>query len=185
MYRLNPTKLSDKKTPPFFKDPQLEPGNILIGHRWPDEVRFILKETKVVDDLLYLNKPAVNKPLGVYKYGVVMLYATNQKSHGFTLAHEIAHAHQHALIPINSTPDLFAWTRTKECEAYIDARKKDWEEFGKAKYDTNSYFSYLPESAAEFCSYFWSIGRWEKEIHNDLKKKAPNRLKWAQEWLTP
>ena len=196
VYRSGPTQLFDGTISGLYKDPQNTPGNILIGHRWPDEVRFILNKTKVVDDLLFLRVSAPNDWGGHYMNGVAKIHTKNVSGTANILgviAHEIAHAHQHAVVPLIPTRDnrLFKfgdindWKDTPEGEAYTEARRKDWEKFGKAKYDTfPGYSSSLKESSAEFCAYYWSIGRWNRDIHSDLKRVAPNRLKWAEEWLT-
>ena len=195
VHRLEPTQLSDRTISRHYIDPQNTPGNILIGHRWPDEVRFILKETKVVDDLLFVRSDVSSNWGGGYKSGVAILYTKNVSRLSDILgviAHEIAHAHQHAvapLIPASRRGDQFIfgytddWDSTLEARAYAEARDKDWERFGKAKYDI-AYSPSLLESAAEFSAYYWSIGRWNRDIHSDLRRVAPNRLKWAEEWLT-
>ena len=54
MHRSRPTVLPDGSVPNYNKGPQKEPGNILIGQVWPEEVRTLLKEVLVVYDLLYI-----------------------------------------------------------------------------------------------------------------------------------
>ena len=198
VHRSEPTQLSNGTTPWVYKDPQYTPGNILIGHRWPDEVRFIFRETKVVNDLLFAISDAPSQWGGLYGAGVALYYSKNV--HGAsnilgTIAHEIAHARQQAVappIPIRRGSNqlthghIDSWDDTPEAHAYTEARRKDWRRFGKAKYDTLTGYTSLLENAAEFCAYYWSIGRWDRDnnIHSDLERVAPNRLKWAEEWLT-
>ncbi|MDE0010981.1 MAG: carboxypeptidase-like regulatory domain-containing protein [Candidatus Poribacteria bacterium] len=189
VHKSGPTQMSDGTTSKFYKGPQNTPGTILLGHRWPDEVRFILERTKAVDDLLFVR---VSFPVnwgGQYSDGVAMLHTKNVGGIANILgviAHEIAHAHQQAVIPLNSRgrfDEISKWENTPEARAYAGAQRKDWGQFGKAKYETIGYSANLKENAAEFCAYFWSIGRWNRDIHSDLKQVAPNRLKWAQTWL--
>ena len=183
VHRSKPTRLPHADIPAFFEDPQLKPGNILIGHRWPDGIRFLFEETKVIDDLLLCVKKPASQYQGYYGYGVATVFTRNIETALKIVAHEIAHAHQHAMAVADGSPDIFDWEKTAECKAYLAARAKDWKKFGKARYDTRTGYESTLENAAEFCAYFWGIGRWEIGIHSDLKEKAPNRLKWAQEWL--
>ena len=44
VHRSRPTILANGDVRITQGDPQQHPGNILMGHRWPDEVRFILEE---------------------------------------------------------------------------------------------------------------------------------------------
>ena len=195
VHRSEPTRLLGGTISRYYKDPQITPGNILMGHRWPDEVRFILQQTKVIDDLLFVRVDATTDWGGHYINGVA---AINTKQVGGrsnilgVVAHEIAHAHQHAMVPLLPTEDvrrfkfgdINRWEHTSEGRAYAEASRKDHARFGKAKYETTiGYAANLKEEAAEFCAYFWSIGRWSRGIHSDLGEVAPNRLKWAQTWL--
>ena len=196
VHRSGPTQLSDGTISRLYKDPQNTHGNILIGHRWPNEVRFILNKTRVIDDLLFVRSNIQSNWGGMHSEGVVVLYTKNVKKavdiFGI-IAHEIAHAHQRLispLVPASRGSQLLVfgpsgnWSNTPEAKAYAEARKKDWERFGKAKYDTIPGYTSLLENAAEFSAYYWSIGRWNRDIHSDLRRVAPNRLKWAEEWLT-
>ena len=78
VHRSGPTILANGDVPNYTKDPQQHPGNILIGHRWPDEVRFILEEILVVHDLLYVEGGRLPKGTdlgGYYSLGVIVLYS--------------------------------------------------------------------------------------------------------------
>ena len=56
VHRDQPTTLADGTALnyAYVACPQRHPGNIALGQRWPDEVRFILRDTLVVHDLLYI-----------------------------------------------------------------------------------------------------------------------------------
>ena len=78
VHRSRPTILANGDVPNYTRDPQQHPGNILMGHRWPDEVRFILEEILVVHDLLYVEGgrlPEGTDLGGFYSLGVVVLYS--------------------------------------------------------------------------------------------------------------
>ena len=55
VHRTRPTTLPNEAAPIHRGDvgPQREPGNILLGYAWPDEVRFILEEMLLPPDLVY------------------------------------------------------------------------------------------------------------------------------------
>ena len=193
VHRSQPTKLANGIVPNFRGDPQKTPSNILIGHRWPDEVRFILRQTVLVHDLLYADSKSTPSERigGFYSGGVVVVYSEYIRSFGLgtayvigSVAHEVAHAYQHAVVTIDGSGDFRDWTETPEGRAFIKAKQRDWEEHGKARYDTVPGLSSDYENAAEMIAYFWSIGRWERKWHRGLETDAPNRLKWAEEWLT-
>ena len=169
--------------------PQKTPGTILVGHRWPDGVRFILKKTLLPHDLLLVRVDELSKHSGLYGHqGVVMVENGNCLLH--TIAHELAHAHQHAIAvrevrPIATTRN---WENTSEGKAYLKAQKKDWEEVGKVSYETGKYLTLSFENMAEAASNFWNIeGKFDTRLcfkTLNLEKEAPNRFRWAQEWLS-
>ena len=196
VHRQHPTALANGAMPNFHEGLQKHPGNIVIGYRWPDEVRFILQETLVVHDLLYSEggiPPSDRVVGGFYFRGMAVIYSnlyTHSEARSAllgTFAHEIAHAHQDALIAVDGSGDDFGdWTRSPEGVAFEEARKKDWEEVGKADYDLIPGYATLWENAAQTCALYWSaetrwsgLGRYEK-----LEISAPHRFKWAAEWLT-
>ena len=191
VYRNRPTALPNGITPNFPEDPQRNPGSILIGHRWPDEVRPILRKTRVVADLLFSGGGKGSR--GFYYSGVVVVdeYANNVPG---ATAHEIAHAHQYAQVSIDGSGDVHAWDVTPEGRAYVEARAKDWQQVGKmVYYDKLPYFeSSLLESGAETCAFYWALNGdldwdlnlWLDPIWGNLKTDGPNRYKWAQEWLS-
>ncbi len=188
VYRSQPTALSDGLVPNYRGDPQRQPGNILIGQVWLDEVRFILEETLLPYDILYVDHGMSSDHLGgLYANGLVMLYSGSMPARYFlpTLAHELVHAHQHATISIDGSKRPRLWADSPEGRAFAAARAKDWEEVGEAAYDHIPYFrNDLAESAAEVGAYYWGVNRWRQEsMHNNLEETAPNRYQWAAEWL--
>lgn len=184
VHRSRPTILAKGATPNFPQDPQKNPGTILIGQRWPDEIRFILEETLIMPDLLYVEgglRPENSAFSGFYARGVIVVYSgTGALS---LLAHEIAHAHQHALVSLDGSGNIDDWVNTPEGRAFAEAREKDWAAYGKVGYDTVPHFTSLLESAAETCAYWWSTGQWERPSYQKVVKSIPNRFKWAEEWL--
>ena len=193
VHRSRPTTLPNRMALNFHGDPQKNPGNILIGHAWPKEVQFILRETLVVNDLLYINGgiPATIGIGGFYGAGVVVVYeAYLVGRHGKagvlgTVVHEIAHAHQHALTSVDGSGNIWAWKDTPEGKAFAEARQKDWQEVGKADYDTIPGYDTLDENAAETCAHYWSVNRWGgRTAYGRLEVSAPNRFRWAKQWLS-
>ena len=198
VHRSHPTILANGDVPNYPEDVQQSPGSILIGQRWPAEVRFILEETLVVHDLLYAEggAPPVGENIGAfYSRGVSVNY-----SHQFaqrqgsvrlvTFAHEIAHGHQHALVSVDGSAwGIHDWNNTPEGIAYKEARGKDWNEVGKAQLDYDRMGpdyrgNVLTETAAEVLAHYWSFDRWGGRPHyGDLRITAPNRFKWAAVWL--
>ena len=200
VHRSRPTILANGDVPNYTRDPQQHPGNILMGHRWPDEVRFILKEMLVVHDLLYVEggRPPKGAEIGAfYSLGVIVIY-----SHQYadwkdevgllgTFAHEIAHAHQHATVSVDGSAwEIHGWIDTPEGRAYEEAQRKDWEQVGKSPLD-NTYGNRegkggvaLTETAAETCAHYWSVDRWGgRTAYGLLEIEAPNRYKWAEKWV--
>ncbi|MDE0323525.1 MAG: hypothetical protein OXN27_06335, partial [Candidatus Poribacteria bacterium] len=199
VHRSRRTILANGDVPNYTKDLQQHPGNILIGQRWPDEVRFILEETLVVHDLLYVEggRPPEGKELGgFYSLGVVVLYSYQyadwKDEVGLlgTFAHEIAHAHQHATVSVDGSAwEIHGWGDTPEGRAYEEARRKDWQQVGKSRLD-NIYGRgsdggvALTETAAETCAHYWSVHRWGgRTAYGLLEVEAPNRYKWAEKWV--
>ena len=198
VHRSRPTILANGDVPNYTRDPQQHPGNILIGHRWPDEVRFILEETPVVHDLLYVEDGRLPKGTdlgGFYSRGIVVMYSYQYADWkdvaGLlgTFAHEIAHAHQHATVSVDGSASIRGWHDTPEGRAYEEARRKDWEQVGKSPLD-NTYgigrgvAVALEETAAETCAHYWSVDRWGgRTAYGLLEVEAPNRYKWAEKWV--
>ena len=203
VHRSEQTVLPGGIVPNYMNDPQKTPGNILMGQRWPDEVRFILEQVLVVHDLLYMEARITMNAAGFYESGVVVvdsnktLEIINYSGRMValeTIAHEIAHAHQAALIAIDGNivaeegvSVLDKWKDTPEGRAYRAAQQKDWDAHGKVEYlDTHYSLSSLTENSAEICAVYWSES-WddrEAEYANGLLKDlAPNRLRWVAEWV--
>ena len=187
VYRSERTTLADGSVFDVDGDPQNNPGNILVGYRWDDRVRFIFEETVVVDDLLLL---LVNELAyaGTYSLQGIITTEHDYVCTPLTLAHEIAHAHQHFLTLSETLSRIDEWAETAEGKAYLKAREQDWEKVGKMSYDVGRYLDPI-ESAAKTTQYFWNAGGQldTPECFTTIKitkKTAPNRLKWAQEWLS-
>ena len=200
VHRSRPTILANGDVPNYTRGPQQHPGNILIGHRWPDEVRIILEEILVVHDLLYVEGgrlPEGTDLGGFYSLGVIVLYSyqfADWKDEVGLLgifAHEIAHAHQHATVSVDGSAwEIHGWRDTPEGRAYEEAQRKDWEQVGKSSLD-NIYGDRrgrggvaLTETAAETCAHYWSVDRWGgRSSYGFQEIEAPNRYKWAEKWV--
>ena len=198
VHRSRPTILANGDVPNYTEGPQQTPGNILIGQRWPDEVRFIFEDTLVVHDLLYVEGGRLPKGTdlgGYYSRGIVVIYSYQyadwEDTAGLlgTFAHEIAHAHQHATVSVDGNAwEIHGWRDTPEGIAYAEARRKDWEKVGKAPYDDiyggRSGGVSVTETAAETCAHYWSVNRWGgRTAYGKLEIEAPNRFKWAEQWF--
>ena len=205
VHRSRPTILSDGSVPNYSKDPQKESGNILIGQVWPEGVRILLKEVLVVHDLLYIDvgTPPENRVAGftgAYGSGIVLVFGNVFYVFSDPLeaalrvfSHEIAHAHQHAVVSVNGSGDIHQWANTPEGIAYAEARRKDVEVLGIITYyDTPAIYlsTSLLENAAEHCANYWRTERGEEpgytgrhQVGKTLEELAPNRFKWAKEWL--
>ena len=206
VHRARPTVLREQTGPVIErKDPWNTPGTIVIGQRWPDAIRFIFRETLLPSDLLLVIDDGYKSPdraAAQYQWegplqGVISIRKIgNDYIMLLMLGHELGHAHQHA-ITANSTD----WTETPEGRAYAQAREKDWDEVGKSPLDQFITKGYredlrLSEGAAEVSSLYWGRGIWAEkgEVFSawrvdivpgkrDLETMAPNRYKWAEEWL--
>ena len=189
-HRSRSTALPNGDTIDYPGDPQQSPGNILIGQAWPDEVRFILEETLVPPDLLFiLSHPYIRGVVGIYlRDGIVGIFSSSDNPIGgsslATTAHEIAHAHQHALvmgIPGARHNWVEDWVDSPEGKAFARAKERDWAEVGKTAYDSMPHFNSLWENAAETSANYWGRDTvWGGESQEET---APNRFRWAEEWL--
>ena len=197
VHRSQPTILANGDVLNYSEDVQQNPGSILMGQSWPDEVRFLFEETLVVHDLLYVEGGTPTVGIGAfYSRGVIVMYshkfAKRQDLVGVlvTFAHEIAHARQHALVSVDGSAwGIHDWNNTPEGIAYKEAREKDWNEVGKAQLDIDRdrpdyRGNVLTETAAETIAHYWGVERWGGRPHyGDLRITAPNRFKWAAVWL--
>ena len=197
VHRERGTILANGDVPNHPGDPQKCPSTILIGHRWPDEVRFILEEVLLPYDLLYADggTPPEDYPIyGVYARGVAIAFEdfirkgdseqTREAAIVRTVAHEIAHAYQYARVSVDGSGDGFDWLNTPEGQAFIAARERDQEEGNVTRYDTIHHYTFHFENSAETIATYWGIGRWDHGLlEKDLKRNAPHRYKWAAEWV--
>ncbi len=187
VHRSRPTTLANGVKMNFPKDVQNTPGNILVGHRWPDTARKVLSKVTVVHDLLYVDARELSTPMrsgGWYGDGIVWtLWALkdfNELTFRVILVHEITHAHQHAVVSIDGSGSVFDWEETAEGKAFIEATRKDRAEVGEHLIlDQDPYYrNDMSENAAEFYALYWlSITR---EL---TREQAPNRFKWVDTWL--
>ena len=201
VYRDRPTALPNAAIN-YQNDPQNNPGAILMGHVWADEVRFIFEETVVINDLLYFRGENPTEHIGgLYYRGIVIVYEDHiadflrkanadetfiERAVLSAILHEIAHAHQHAVTPSVGFAffDHAIWEATPEGRAFIRARQKDKAEGFVTTIDTNPTFAPHFENAAEIAAQYWGERIWDGEIFDTLlERDAPNRLKWAKEWL--
>ena len=185
VHRSRPTTLASGVRTNFPGDIQNTPGNILVGHRWPDDARRVLDKVIVVHDLLYVDARGLPNPLGIkkgaYSDGVVwVIRNTNEITFRILLVHEIMHAHQHAMVSVDGSGSLSRWTETAEGRAFIAALNKDRAEIGNHPIlDQNPHFMNNPvENSAEFYALYWvSLS------HVVSRRQAPNRFQWADTWL--
>ena len=189
VHRSEPTMLADGTPLEIYGGgPQSNPGTILIGHRWPDAVRFILEETPLPPDLLLVRVDFISEKMaGFYGPGLVVVEEGNCLLH--TISHELGHAYQHAVAIAHIGPhaEVGNWNDTPGGKAYAEARQKDWDEVGKS-IDDGGHFSTLIEDMANTASDFWNIrGKFDTPLCFDTQplteEDRPNRLWWAQEWL--
>ncbi|RKU06961.1 hypothetical protein C6501_18025 [Candidatus Poribacteria bacterium] len=196
-HRARPT-VSQRPTGPALSrnDPWNTPGTVVIGQQWPDAVRFIFKETLLPDDILFVRDDGYKSrelSVGSYAYsgllsGIVTITADRISTNRDMLqyfAHELGHAHQHA---VRITENTESWEETPESRAYERAREKDWDEVGMLSLDknvTNNYpeAAHLREGAAEISSDYWGRDKWSAP-ESYLKTNAPHRFRWAEEWLS-
>ena len=193
VHRSRKTILANGDIPNFNAYYRNAPRSIQIGHRWPDEIRSILQQITVVHDLLYYDGHFSNKGIqGGYAPidGVITISSTTLGANYHrildTFTHEIIHAWQHAQVSVDGSKPYADWENTPSGKAFAEAKEKDWEEMGRAKYyDNLSYFSSdLHENAAEISALFLSIDQWwENDNAKNLETSAPNRFKWCKKWL--
>ena len=168
-----------------------KPGDILLGHEWPDLVRETLKRVTVVTDLIYYQIPDSLDAIrgnGFYGDGIIYVKVGPTQSDMRVLDtsfHEIAHAHQHAVVSVDGSRSLSDWINTAEGIAFSESREADLKDFGKATIDEGYFGTSLLENAAETMAYYLFI-KHDLEPHKShwkLETKAPNRIKWAEEWI--
>ena len=181
VYRSFSTTLADGTALNYPGDPQQRAGNVLIGHAWPD--KSLLRQVRTVSDPLFISTDLGQDLGGFYNLGVIGINTRihNAAHRANLLAHEIAHLHQHALVSPSGIGDNLSWPNTPSGIAFVAARQKDWNEVGKARFDQLPWFSSVVENAAETFAYYWT-GE-SRGTYGDLKVTAPNRYKWAEQWL--
>ena len=169
--------------------PQRTPGTILIGHKWPDKVHFILEETVLPHDLTLVIVDKLPKNYAGFYWGGVVI-AENENCLLKIIAHELGHAHQHAVTVIERGPTATVrnWENTPEGVAYAKAWAKDWKEVGKMRFEVGRYVTLPIENMTQIAKNFWNIrGKFDNPLCFStvkLPEEAPNRFRWAQEWLS-
>ena len=182
-YRSRPTTLASGAKTNFPGDIQNTPGNILVGHRWPDTARRALNKLTVVHDLLYIDARGSPNPIegqGRYGDGIIWVFEYyNEITFQALLVHEIMHAHQNAMVSIDGSGSPSSWTGTAEGRAFAAAMQKDRAEVGDHWFlDQDPYFrNNLLENAAQFYAFYWL------SLPHITRQQAPNRFKWADTWL--
>ena len=175
------------------------PGTILMGLRWPDAVRFILDSETLPHDplcIMTLRTPDQEAIAVSGFYADMLITAINplerigELSYG-VLAHELAHARQHAVAMQHGSSNIDHWENTPEAQAYRRAWEKDLIEAPGMLYildESEQYQKDLLENAAQFCAVYWTAGTGVDEYFDGdpvqgLRKRAPNRFKWAETYL--
>ena len=207
--RHNPTALMPERVVQNYRnnvknlrEERRSPGNIILGWKWPEPARNLLRQVLIPHDLLYAKISMQHQSaLGIYA-GRIGLIQISDGSWGPAeilkiFSHEIAHAHQHAIVSIDGSGSVFDWKSTPEGLAYEQARQKDWEEFGDNTLyiDTSSFYrENLHESSADILAWYWLHhvipDDWKRvrdeytgfNLYEMAKTHAPHRLKWAEEW---
>ena len=95
------------------------------------------------------------------------------------ITHEYCHAHQDWA----ASPDRYdtrEWEQSPEGQAYLEAAAADRAAGYTIKWDEN----YGPlEVAASVCAVFAYYDPRSNFTRDDLREQAPNRYRWAEEWL--
>ena len=190
--RSRPSALPDGTVLGYQSALRRNPGVILMGRAWPEPVRPILEQMVLPPDLLFI-EDSFNGYAFYNVNGVVAATGTGKVIDQLLLvfAHEITHAWQHAAVAPDGSGDIFDWEHTPAGRAYAEAQRKDREAFGESDVDWHPIDPILIETSANTMEVFlWSITtndadkvrREATSRYQNLKTKAPNRLKWAQEW---
>ena len=182
-----------------YHEQENTPGTILMGLRWPDAIRHILEsETLSHDPLWIMTLRQGGRPVsGLYssKEGVITIVNTIERKGKINytiLAHELAHARQHAIAVTHGGSNSRQWENTPEARAYKQAWEKDRREAPGELYlvDGDDHLSAtLLENAAGFCEFYWTLRLGVDDYEDGLspalsmRTRAPNRWKWAETHL--
>ena len=184
VHRMRPTEVLGQG-PLGYRGPQETPGTVLIGLEWPPEIKDIMRQMPVVPDLLLvLFKPGI--PFNGFGGGVVGVNNRSNLSNMRVLAHEVCHAHQQWIFaPQGKNGGIgMRWDSSYEGKAYAVARQADWDEAGKTAFDLDREISSHLEGAAETCARWWDVDERPEYTRAWLRVNAPNRARWAGNWLT-
>ena len=154
---------------------------IIIGHEWPVDPRHpqferMRRTVPAMNPLWYVRvTESLPNASAYYDRGVI---AIGPAAAVWTIVHEYCHAHQDWAADPNRY-NVWDWEQSPEGQAYAEAEAADH----AAGYTYPPWRSRGPsEDAAEVCASFAyddpsTFGR------NDLREQAPNRYRWAEEWL--
>ena len=205
-YRSSPTELQELRPNEVFNVQHQNregldnvPGMILVGLRWPDALRYILEDESLPHSLEYSMgfQPdrAKLKGSGAYgRHGIVIINVPGDEGRisYSVLSHEIAHARQHAVAIMHGGSTTSDWKDTPEGKAYAVAWEKDLEEYPDELYiiDDSDYFrTSILENAAQFLAYYWRLPTTGSDVFRDgdivkgMRKRAPNRFRWAETYV--
>ena len=184
VHRMRPTEVLGQG-PLGYLGPQQAPGTVLVGLEWPPEIKDIMRQMPIVPDLLLvLYGPSFPDGINLFGSGVVGVSDLNNMR---VLAHEVCHAHQQWLIAPRGKNGTFVESiieNTPEGQAYELARQADWDEVGKSTFDLDRGTSSRLEGAAETCARWWDVDERPEYTRAWLQANAPNRARWARDWLT-
>ena len=203
VHRSRPTALANGIVPNYRGDPQRNPGNILIGHVWPEEAREFLERNLVVHDLLYVDLGRISgwdEALGFYSDGLAAVFSTYLADlTGLSIGilsitvHEIMHAHQDAMVSVDGSGSTRDWVNTPEGRAFVAAREKDVAGAYTTSYDRIPGYASDLENAAQTVAEYWAIEyQWEEAVvpiwslhqaGKTLQELIPNRYQWCEEWI--
>lgn len=155
---------------------------IIIGHEWPVDPRHpqrferMRRTVSAMNPLWYVRvAESLGSASGYYSGGVIVIGPYTPVFN--TIVHEYCHAHQDwAADP--SRYGSHQWEQSPEGQAYTEAEAAD----RAAGYQYPPWRSRGPtEDAAEVCATFaYDTASFTR---NDLREQAPNRYRWAEEWL--
>ena len=163
-----------------YNGPQRTPGTVVIGLEWPEYARPILRQMRIVPDLLLIPDDLEDASGGFYSDGVVGVKDPSVRG---VMTHEVCHAHQHAVVePQGGSINngwLLGWRASLEGQAYQEATQADVDEIGH-DWISRAPSNPIVEGAAQTCGQ-WFEGGQRRAL---LEEAAPNRARWAREWLT-
>ena len=183
VHRSRPTTLTDR-VPLGYDGPQDTPGTVLISMEWPDYIRPAMQRMQIAPDLILIVRERGER--GMYGGGVIEM---PDPEHRNGMTHEICHAQQQAVVGVQGASDRNGgWTPRWDVSpvglAYQEATEADIEEVGGDEFWVpEDYPKRLVEAAAEVCGNWLGVRPYPQPHRDYLEQQAPNRLRWADEWL--